>query len=145
MLTDDQDQVLERLQASALRCIYRYQTPYSKMRQLAEVSTLRERRVAACDKFANKCLGSKRFSKWFPLKTGRRGRSGAEIYIEEYAPGDRLRNSPVFYIRRRLNGKIGKKYGKRNKEYREGNRISEQMNPARGSRKRGRNLTDGLQ
>ena len=136
--------MLERLQASALRCIYGYQTPYSKMRQLAGVSTLRDRRVAACDKFANKCLGSRRFSKWFPLKMGRRGRSGAETYVEGYAHCDRLRNSPLFFMRRRLNGKVGKKYGERNKEYREGDKISEQMNPARGSRKRSRNLTDGL-
>ena len=99
LLTDEQDQMVEGLQASALRCIYGYQTPYSKMRKLAGVTTLRDRRIAACDKFANKCLGSTRFSKWFPLKKGGRGRGRQkEIYHEEFARCDRLKNSPIFYI-----------------------------------------------
>ena len=82
------------------------------MRHLAEVTTLRDRRVAACDKFAGKCLGLSRFSKWHPLRPERRGRTqGGETYLE---------------------------VGERNKEYREGNRVNEQMVPARGSRKQDR-------
>ena len=57
-LTDEQDQRIEGQQASALRCIYGYHTSYKRMRELAGVETLRERRVTACDKFAAKCLGS---------------------------------------------------------------------------------------
>ena len=68
LLTDEQDQRVERLQSGALHCIYGFQMSYSKMREMAGVSTLRERRVAACDRFAKKCLSSGRFSSWFPLK-----------------------------------------------------------------------------
>ena len=73
LLTGKQDQKIERLQAQALRCIYRYELSYSKMRQLAKVTTLRDRRVLACDKFANKCLASWRFEGWFPKKRAGRG------------------------------------------------------------------------
>ena len=66
MLTDEQDQELERLQAAALRCIYGYDTSYTRMRQLAGVQTLRARRIEALDKFVKKCLGNARFSGWFP-------------------------------------------------------------------------------
>ena len=123
MLTDDQDQKVERLQAAALRCIYGYDTSYARMRELASVTTLRQRRIDACDKFANKCLGIPRFaSKWFPLKTsGRSGIRGNDLYKEEYARCNRLLNSPVFYMRRRLNGKEGRIYGERNKKYRDTN------------------------
>ena len=36
-LTDEQDQVIERLQAGALRCIYGHDVSYARMRDLAEV------------------------------------------------------------------------------------------------------------
>ena len=89
------------------------------MRDLAGVTTLRERRIQACDKFAKKCLGSGRFSKWFPVRTGRASARRGEVFTEEFARCDRLKNSPLFYMRRRLNGKDGKKYGERNKIYRD--------------------------
>ena len=121
-LTDEQDQKLERLQSSALRCIYGYEMSYKKMRELAQVTTLRQRRIEACDKFAQKCLSSRRFSGWFPLKLGGRASSRKrENYIEEHARCNRLRDTPIYYMRRRLNGKEGKIYGKRNQEYRDGN------------------------
>ena len=64
---------------------------------------------------------SDRFSRWFPLKTARRSTrlQGAEIYHERQARCNRLRDSPVFYMQRRLNGKVGKTYGKRNQFWRE--------------------------
>ena len=102
-----------------MRCIYGYEKSYAKMRELAEVTTLRERRIGACDRFAKKCLGSTRFSEWFPLEEGRRGRRG-NTFKEETARTNRLRDSPIFFMRRRLNGKEGKSYGARNREYREG-------------------------
>ena len=102
ILTDEQDQVVERLQAGALRCIYGYDISYARMRELADVTTLRERREAACDKFATKCLQSGRFSNWFPLReSGQSGNRRAEVFKEEFARCDRLRNSPL-YNRRRL-------------------------------------------
>ena len=72
---DDQDLRLERLQASALWCIYGFDVPYSLMRVRAEVTTLRLRQIEAADKFAKKYLSSNRFEKWFPGRSvQRRGR-----------------------------------------------------------------------
>ena len=121
ILTDEQDQVVERLQAGALRCIYGWDVSYSRMRELAGVTTLRERRIQACDKFAAKCVASRRFKEWFPLKGGTRtsARKNTEKYLEEYARCNRLRNTPIFFMRRRLNGKEGKIYGERNRIYRD--------------------------
>ena len=108
------------------------------MRDRASVTTLRARRIEAADKFANKCLGNSRFAHWFPRKESvRSGMQGGEIYQEERARCNRLCDSPIFYLRRRLNGKEGKIYGKRNAEYRDTPRAgtaapkrSTRMNPA---------------
>ena len=150
LLTDLQDQEIERLQAAALRCIYGYDVPYCIMRERAGVTTLRERRVNACDKFAAKCLSSRRFQAWFPLRAGRASSRRGEAYQEETARCNRLRDSPLFYMRRRLNGKAGKVYGQRNRDYRDtpgagttAGRRSTEMNPARGAgRKKKKRLID---
>ena len=120
------------------------------MRKQAGVTTLRERRVGASDKFAAKCVAG-RFSSWFPERETIRGRGRrGEQYVEEFARCNRLRDSPIFFMRRRLNGKEGKRYGERNKDYRDSakagstaGRHSTVMNPARGQRKK-RTLTDNI-
>ena len=43
MITDEQDQIIERLQSKALKCIYGPKIPYKQMREMAEVFTLRQR------------------------------------------------------------------------------------------------------
>ena len=118
MLNDEQDQMVERMQAQALKCIYGYKDSYKVMREKAGVTTHRARRIALCDKFAEKAAASQRFGGWFPLRTARSGRHG-EQYKELSARTDRLFNSPLFYFRRRLNGKQGKVYGEKNRKYRE--------------------------
>ena len=120
LLTDEQDQAIERLQSQALRCIYGPDVPYAEMRRRAGVATLRQRRIESCDKFAAKCLGSKNFSHWFPEKrSARSSQRRGEKFVEEYARCDRLKNSPNFFMRRRLNGKPGKYYGERKRKYRD--------------------------
>ena len=119
LLNDRQDELIEQCQSHALRCIFGKDMSYSKMREKAAVGTLRQRREELCDKFAKKCAGDPLFSRWFPLKNTRSGR-GSEKYLESFARCDRLRNSPLFYMRRRLNGKAGKTYGARNAERRAG-------------------------
>ena len=72
------------------------------------------------DDFAAKAEASPRFSAWFPKKVGVRAASRVkEVYQETFARCDRLRNSPVHYMRRCLNGKQGKSYGERNRKYRD--------------------------
>ena len=61
MLTDEQDQQVERLQAQALKNIFRYKMKYSLMRERAGVTTHRTWRVELCDKFAAKAAGGDRF------------------------------------------------------------------------------------
>ena len=119
LMTDVQDQLLERVQVGALRAIYGYGPSARTLRQQAGIETLRARRIELTDKFAQKCVSNPRFCHWFPLKTGRVSARSSEKYQEFKSKTDRLFNSPVFYMRRRLNGKEGKKYGERNKIYRE--------------------------
>ena len=126
MLTDDLDEELDRLQNQALKIIFgpRFagqRIGGQRLRALAGITTLRSRRVEHCDKFASKCASSPRFEHWFPLKMSRartRG-AGGEKYLETFARCNRLRDSPVHFFRRRLNGKVGKIYGERYREYRE--------------------------
>ena len=66
-LTDAQDEELDRLQNHALKCIYG-QFSGRKLREMAGITTLRERRETLCDKFAGKLLGNPLFLHWFPLK-----------------------------------------------------------------------------
>ena len=126
MTTDIHDQELEGAQTEALRAIYGYGQSARKLRQRAGVDTLRERRIAATDKFASKCLNSPRFCTWFPLKTGRVSTRTGEKYQEFFAKSERLKNSPLYYMRRRLNGKEGKIYGERNKMYRQNLNMPEE-------------------
>ena len=125
MLTDLQDQLLERAQIGALRAIFGYGPTASELRSMANVTTLRERRIALTDKFASKSAASARFKRWFPLAEGRISGRNKETYREMFAKTDRLKNSPLYYMRRRLNGKEGKTYGERNKKYRENFGLSQ--------------------
>ena len=120
MLSNEQDELLDQCQAHALRCIFGKDLSYAEMRKRAGVTTFRQRRIELCDKFAKQCPKNPRFARWFPVKTGVRAsqRKAAEIYQEKYARCDRLKNSPVFYMRRRLNGKEGKVYGEKYRERR---------------------------
>ena len=121
MLTDEMDEDLDRMQNHALRCIFGPRQGGRRLRELAGVTTLCERRIAHCDAFAKKCSEG-RFAAWFPRKPHRRSTrsaGGKEVFLETFARCDRLRDSPVHYFQRRLNGKVGKTYGERYREYRE--------------------------
>ena len=95
---------------------------YADMRTKAGVTTLRRRRIEAVDRFAEKCTSGP-FSRWFPRRApGRSTRSAGQVgglYEERFARCQRLYDSPLYYMRRRLNGKEGKKYGERNRQYRD--------------------------
>ena len=123
-LTDAQDEELDRLQNHALRYIYGKDLSYKKMREKAGVTTLRARREELCDKFSAKCLKSDRFRAWFPEKISARSTRKTEKYLESFARCERLKRSPLFYMRRRLNGKEGKVYGRRNAKKRAGGDLS---------------------
>ena len=116
------DEQLDRMQNHALRCIYGHGLSGRKLRALAGVTTLRARRIAHCDSFAAKCSNDPRYKHLFPRREQqRRTRSslGGEQFLETFARCERLRDSPVHFFRRRLNGKEGKVYGQRYREFRE--------------------------
>ena len=120
MLTDEMDEQLEAAQAGALRTILGSGLSARKMRSETGLKTMRDRRVEHADKFARKAANSDRFCHWFPKRQGRRsGRLAGDEYEERFARLDRLKNSPLFFMRRRMNGKAGKSYGERNRIYRQ--------------------------
>ena len=121
LLTDDQDQLLERLQRQALKVIYGAGHTYTEMREMAGITTLRQRRVTLCDKFAAKCADSDRFGHWFRLNQNprRSSRGTGEKFAEEFARCKRYYNSPLFFMRRRVNGKVGLEYWERHRERRQ--------------------------
>ena len=118
-LTDDQDERIERLQNHALKCIFGPDLSARKLRGLAGLITLRERREEIVKKFALKCADDPAFEHWFLRREAMRSTRNKEIYLEEKARCEWLKNSPLYYFRRILKRKEGKSYGTRNKAYRE--------------------------
>ena len=108
MLSQDQSERLERLQMRALKTIYGWDIPYSRLLEMSGVSSLADRRIKLVDDFAQKTAKNPRFSTWFPrsVQTGHDTRQ-THIYHEEFSRTERYKNSPVFYMRRRLNGMNG--------------------------------------
>jgi hypothetical protein len=102
LLTGEQSAQLEGLQYKALKCVYGYGESYRGLREKAGIETLEERRRKAVDKFAVKCLNGG-FSAWFPLNEGTRDTRSKRKYKEFHARCDRLRNTPIYCMRRRLN------------------------------------------
>ena len=118
-LTDEQDERIERLQDHALKCIFGTDLSARKLRGLSGLVTLRERRETLVKKFALKCANDPVFEHWFPVRNTGRVTRNQDTYLEVTARCDRLKNLPIHYFRRILNGKEGKTYGVRNKSYRE--------------------------
>ena len=112
MLTFEQSAILERQQNKALQFIFGLGISAKKMRALAGIKTLAERRFMACEKFARKSLDNHRFRGWFPERDAgdraRRDNAQYEKYREFPARTDRCYNSPLYYLRRLLNGKATK-------------------------------------
>ena len=54
-------------------------------------------------KFAKKTAEGP-YAAWFPKRDGGRSLRNGKEYVEEYARCDRLYNSPIFAMRRALNG-----------------------------------------
>ena len=104
-LTLTQASALERLQAQALKSIFGYEHSYSSLLQLTGLKRLQERRDARCDKLARKALQNDRFKHWFPLNSIARPTRHQLNYREEFARTKRLYNSPLYHMRRLLNGK----------------------------------------
>ena len=68
------------------------------------LESLEERRKKAVDKFALKLASNPRYTELFPIRPREqmRGRDSKK-YLEKHAKTSRMYNSPVYYMRRRLN------------------------------------------
>ena len=103
-LTLYQTVVLERLQAKALKAIYRYEPSYGELVEKSGLTTLRARREHRELVFARKCSVLSRFSGWFPTKTSTRHTRENVRFEEKFARTHKCHNSPMFSMRRKLNG-----------------------------------------
>ena len=104
LLTGELSDRIENLQARAMKTIYGWNESYESLLTRTGQSTLRERRERNFDSFAKKTAMNPRYKDWFPKvpNTGHNTRSNT-TYHEEFARTERMRNSPVFLMRRRLN------------------------------------------
>ena len=104
-LTLSQASALERLQAQALKAIYGYQHSYRALLEMPGLQTLQARLDNRSLKFARKCAADTDFKGWFPLNPVARLTRNLLVYQETRARTKRLRNSPIFHMRRALNGR----------------------------------------
>ena len=104
MLTLDQRKELIKLQRNVLKSIYGYKISYAEVLEMSGLQTLEERRQDCFNQFAIKLANNEKYSSWLP-KTKFTGYNLREelIYDEYFAATDRLRNSPLYAISRRLN------------------------------------------
>ena len=106
-LTDENSQDLERVQKSALRIILQesYHS-YKNALNALELESLVERRESLCLQFAKKCLTNEKMKHLFPQnhKTHLMITRFEEMYEVNNANTERLKNSPIIYMQRLLNG-----------------------------------------
>ena len=103
MLTQEQEEDLEKVQTRALKNIYGHVYSRRQLYQMSGIETLKERRDRACLKFAQKLANNPRFACWLPRKRAGSRQQQTEEYVEYPARTDRRKNSPLFHFRRLLN------------------------------------------
>ena len=69
---------------------------------MAGIDLLSTRREKAIETFALKSLNGQ-YSHWFPPYVGRGGTRAPKKYKETYARCERMKNTPIFHMRRVLN------------------------------------------
>ena len=104
MLTQYERNRLENIQKKCLKCIYGYNKKYEELLNESGIQTLEDRRMKAIEKFARKTSQNKQFEHWFKKNENRSSQRIGKEYEELYARSDRLYNSPMYEMRRILNG-----------------------------------------
>ena len=106
LITAEESDRLDRFKAQCLKNIYGRKMSYRAMLKKAEITRLSERRQETFDKFAERAAHSDKFRKWFPVYHSRAGNNRKKLLYKEYhARTDRLYFSPLYVMRRRLNGR----------------------------------------
>jgi hypothetical protein len=86
----------------SLKCIYGFGLTRKEMLEKSSLCTLEERRESAFLKFAQKTAEGP-YSNWFPKRGVERSLRRGKEYVEQYARCDRLYNSQIYAMRRKLN------------------------------------------
>ena len=104
-LTNTQSERLERLQRMCLKTIYGFGYSYREALEKSGLPRLNERRKEICKTFAEKTATNPRYDHWFPKKRpGEHDLRKRPTYEEKFAATTRQRTSPIFSMRRILNG-----------------------------------------
>ena len=93
---------IEQIQKRACKLIFGWNSSYDQLVESGKIVTLERRREELMLKFANKCTKSERFKDWFVEKP-ENNLIRRMKYEEKFARTERLRNSPIYYMRRALN------------------------------------------
>ena len=104
MLTSTQSMALERMQSVALKTIFGWDVSYRQCLEKANINSLSERRHQMCLNFAKKTEANPRFAHWFPIRrqTDHDLRRTERLQVD-FAKHERLRRSPIHFMRRLLN------------------------------------------
>ena len=105
MLTIEQSTEIERVQKRACKLIFGWDSSYNSLVENGTIVTLKDRREQIALKFAKKTAENERFrDKWFPRREyGFTGLRNEMKYEEKFAKTERLKKSPIFYMRREMN------------------------------------------
>ena len=102
MLTGGMRDEIEQVQKRACRIIFGFNTPYDVLVNNNKIETLESRRERLTLSFAKKCEKSDRVGNWFKKKPQTNLRRSL-TFEESFARTERLKKSPLFYMRRALN------------------------------------------
>ena len=105
MLNGEQADKIERVQRRACKIIFGWDSHYEDLIESGKVESMSARREKLTINFAKKAESNPRFAEWFPRRVYNNSvelRNEQKIE-EKFARTDRLKKSPVFYMRRELN------------------------------------------
>ena len=106
MLTGELRDKIESIQKRACRIIFGWNCNYDKLVQEEKVELLETRRERLTVNFAKKCTTNERFKDWFVEKSSCDYDLRRELrYEETFARTERMKKSPIFYMRRALNAR----------------------------------------
>ena len=104
MLSAGMSDELEYIQKRACKLIFGWDASYNDLVSNGKIETLKSRRNKLTLNFAKKCEKNPRFKPWFAEKDYSNLNLREERRFEElFARTERLKNSPLFYMRRALN------------------------------------------
>ena len=104
MLTKEMCEEIESVQRRACKLIFGWDSNYDKLLEDKKIESLHDRREKMTLSFARKTLKNPRFASWFPQRNyGDLNLRKEKKFDELFARTERLKKSPLFYMRRALN------------------------------------------